>query len=97
MRYPMVKAYVLIKMSTGDVGEAARMIKRIKGVREVCVTFGPYDAVAELEGGCLNDIARTVACQIQPVPGVAQTLTCVAAHTELEGMSNQPEGLTRTE
>jgi hypothetical protein len=42
------------------------------------MTFGPYDAVAVIEGRDISAIGNLIASAIQPVPGVEQTLTCLA-------------------
>ena len=42
------------------------------------MTFGPYDAVAVVEAEDVNAIGRIMAGGIQPIPGVLETLTCLA-------------------
>jgi hypothetical protein len=42
------------------------------------MTFGPYDAVAVVEAVDIAEIGAITALEIQPVPGVEQTLTCLA-------------------
>jgi DNA-binding Lrp family transcriptional regulator len=72
-----MKAYVLISIRPGEIPEAVRQLRQVKGVTEVSATFGPYDAVAVIESTELKDIARLVAWDIQVVAGVAETLTCL--------------------
>jgi hypothetical protein len=59
-----MKAYVLINIRTGDVKEVVKNLRRVQGVVEANMTFGPYDAI--------------LATAIQPIPGVLETLTCLA-------------------
>lgn len=73
-----MKAFVLIKIRAGDVKDVVSSLRKIEAVKEAHMTFGPYDAVAVVEA---NDVARMgsiTATEIQPIPGVEQTLTCLA-------------------
>ena len=73
-----MKAYVLIKTRPGEVKEVVRQLRKTENVVEAHMTFGPYDAVAVLEASDLSGLGDLIASAIQPVPGVEQTLTCVA-------------------
>lgn len=73
-----MKAYVLISIRTGEVREVVRQLKKIEQVKEANMTFGPYDAVAIVELKDVNDLGRTLATVIQPIPGILETLTCLA-------------------
>jgi DNA-binding Lrp family transcriptional regulator len=73
-----MKAYVLIEIRTGEIREVVRQLGRIKGVVEAHMIFGPYDAVAEVEAGDVSGIGEIMASDIQPIPGVLETLTCLA-------------------
>ncbi len=42
------------------------------------MTFGPYDAVAEVETKDVTTLGAITASMIQPISGVEQTLTCLA-------------------
>ena len=44
-----MKAYILIDIRTGNVGEVVKNLRRVDGVLEANMTFGPYDAVAVME------------------------------------------------
>lgn len=74
-----MKAFVLIKIRAGDVNEAVRQLREIPGVTEAHMTFGPYDAVAIVDLPDLGSIGALIASTIQPISGVEQTLTCLAA------------------
>jgi DNA-binding Lrp family transcriptional regulator len=72
-----MKAYVLIKIRTGEILDAIRQLRAAKGVVAADMTFGPYDAIAIVEAKDLNSLGRAVATDIQPVVGVLDTLTCL--------------------
>ena len=74
-----MKAFVLIKIRTGDLKDVVRHLHKIEHVLEAHMTFGPYDAVAVIEVADISGLASLIASSIQPIPGVEQTLTCIAA------------------
>ncbi len=73
-----MKAYVLVKIHTGEIPEAVKMMRKKKNIVEASMTFGPYDAVATVEVKDLNDLGNVIAFEIQSIPGVLETLTCLA-------------------
>ncbi|MBE0682962.1 MAG: Lrp/AsnC ligand binding domain-containing protein [Anaerolineales bacterium] len=73
-----MKAYIMIKIRAGDVGGVIDHLRKIKGVVEAHMTFGPYDAVAVVEASDIANLGAVTALEIQPIPGVEQTLTCLA-------------------
>ena len=73
-----MKAYVLINIRTGDVKEVVKNLRRVQGVIEANMTFGPYDAVAVIETDDINGVGTILASEIQPIPGILETLTCLA-------------------
>lgn len=72
-----MKAYVLIKIRAGEVKEVVSNLRKLPTVKEAHMTFGPYDAVAEVETNDFAALGQVTALQIQPIPGVEQTLTCL--------------------
>lgn len=74
-----MKAFILIKIRAGEVSEVVRQLRVMQLVVEAHMTFGPYDAVAVVESPDLGAVGTLVASSIQPIPGVEQTLTCLAA------------------
>lgn len=74
-----MKAFVLIKIRAGEVGEVVKQLRGLPSITEAHMTFGPYDAVAIVESPDLSAIGSLIASTIQPIPGVEQTLTCLAA------------------
>ncbi|MCP4139702.1 MAG: Lrp/AsnC family transcriptional regulator [Chloroflexi bacterium] len=74
----MMKAYVLITSRTGEASAVVRQALRLDGVVEAHITFGPYDAVAVIEAENTKAVGHIVHNEIHPIPGVANTLTCLA-------------------
>jgi DNA-binding Lrp family transcriptional regulator len=74
----MMKAFVLIKVRAGDVKAVVGHLRKIEGVLEAHMTFGPYDAVAVVDAANIAKLGEITALEIQPIPGVEQTLTCLA-------------------
>lgn len=73
-----MKAYVMIKVRAGDVKDVVYQLRKIHEVIEAHMTFGPYDAVAVVETENIAKLGSITALEIQPIPGVEQTLTCLA-------------------
>lgn len=73
-----MKAFVLIKIRAGEVREVIRQLRKIDTVVEAHMTFGPYDAVAVIDAADLSAVGSLIALTIQPIPGIEQTLTCLA-------------------
>ena len=74
-----MKAYVLINVKMGRVREVVKNLQRSDKVIEATMTFGPYDAVAIVTFDTLDELGTLLSNVIQPIPGVLQTLTCLAA------------------
>ena len=73
-----MKAYVLINIRNGEGMAVVRQLRRIEGVTAANFTFGPYDAVAIVEAENTRKVGSIVHDDIQPIPGVLETLSCLA-------------------
>jgi DNA-binding Lrp family transcriptional regulator len=73
-----MKAFILIKIHAGEVRQVVGELKKAEGVIEAHMTFGPYDAIAIIEVKDINHLGRIVSNVIGPIPGVIDTLTCLA-------------------
>ena len=73
-----MKAYVLVNIRTGNVKEVVNHLRRVSAVVEANMTFGPYDAVAVIETDDINGVGAILANEIQPIPGILDTMTCLA-------------------
>ena len=72
-----MKAYVMIDVRPGSIPEVVDNLRRVEGVREANMTFGPYDVVSVIETEEVNAIGWMIAREIQPIPGILDTLTCL--------------------
>lgn len=73
-----MKAYILIKIRTGEVRQVVRQLRKLEAVESADMTFGLYDAVAVVQNGDINKLGALLASDIQPIPGILETLTCLA-------------------
>lgn len=73
-----MKAYILIKVRAGDLKDVVNHLRKVEGVIEANMTFGPYDAIAVVETADIAKLGKVTAVDIQPIPGIEQTLTCLA-------------------
>ncbi|MFN8597953.1 MAG: Lrp/AsnC ligand binding domain-containing protein [Anaerolineae bacterium] len=75
-----MKAYVLIHTQASETADVVNMLRRVKGVVSADVTFGPFDAVAQVEAVDLNTVGRIIVGEIRSLPGVIDTVTCLAVN-----------------
>jgi DNA-binding Lrp family transcriptional regulator len=73
-----MKAFVLIKVHAGQAPEVVENLRMVEGVIEAQMTLGPYDAIAVIEMADVARLGAVTARKIQPIPGIEQTLTCLA-------------------
>jgi DNA-binding Lrp family transcriptional regulator len=76
-----MKAYILINVRTGSIPEVVRNLRRLEYVKEAHMTFGPYDVVVTIEANDIVHLGDQIAIQIQPIPGILDTMTCLVADT----------------
>jgi len=73
-----MKAYILINVRNGQIMEVVKQLLTLPSVAEAHMTFGPYDVVTKVNVEDLNQMGYLIAEEIQPIPGVIETLTCLA-------------------
>lgn len=73
-----MKAFILIDIRTGEIPQVVHQLQQIESVTEAYITFGPYDAVAIVSADDISHLGRIMSSVIQPIPGVLDTLTCIA-------------------
>jgi DNA-binding Lrp family transcriptional regulator len=73
-----MKAYVLLDVHAGEERSVQQMLKKVPGVLKVETTFGPYDAIVQIEAPDLAGLGKLVYHTIRATPGVLDTLTCLA-------------------
>ena len=72
-----MRAYVLVHVRPGEEKQLTLALKGQPGVLRADVTFGPYDAIAEIEAPDLAGVGKIVYGTIRPQIGVIDTLTCL--------------------
>ena len=73
-----MKAYILINIQIGMTVEVLRNLKSLTPIQNAEMTFGDYDAIAVVQVEDLHALAKLVSTEIQSVPGITQTVTCMA-------------------
>ena len=73
----MVKGYLLIKLVPGLEANALSQIRSIRGIQDVNLVFGHWDAVAVAEAKTLFELAKIVTGEVRGVQGVQDTETLV--------------------
>ena len=92
-----MKAYVLVSSQTMETADVVEMMRKVKGVVSADVTFGPYDAVAIVEASDLNALGRIIVREIRTLPGVLDTITCLAVDPALDNsLRSCGHGLARS-
>ena len=76
----MVQAYILIQTEVGRAADVARAIAEISGVTLAEDVTGPYDVIARVEAGNVDELGKLVIARIQEVAGITRTLTCTVVH-----------------
>jgi len=73
-----MKAYILINVRPGHITEVIKLVRSLDVVVEAHMTFGPYDGIIKVEAEDLKQMGKLIAEDIQPIPGILETLTCIA-------------------
>lgn len=73
-----MKAYILINVRNGEITQVVKQLRSLTTIVEAHMTFGPYDVVTKVNVGDLKELGYLIAEEIQPIPGVLETLTCLA-------------------
>jgi DNA-binding Lrp family transcriptional regulator len=73
-----MKAYVLVNLRAMENADVVDMIRKVQGVTAADVTLGPYDAIAIVVAEDLNLLGRIIVREIRALPGVQDTITCLA-------------------
>ncbi len=71
------KAYVLIETVAGRNPEVVSALRQLPRVSRVDVVTGPYDIISIIEADSLTEVGAVVTTRMQPIPGVARTVTCL--------------------
>ena len=79
-----VKAFVLIEVDTSKNLNVLAALKGIEGVTTANIVTGPYDVIAVINRDKLEEIGSVIAEKIQPIPGVARVVSCLARNEAIK-------------
>lgn len=72
-----VGAYVFINVKSGNGMNAVEDIRKVNGVKQAHLVTGLHDVIAYIEAGDVNELGKVIVTQLQKVPGVDRTVTCL--------------------
>ena len=72
-----MKAFVLCKFDSGLEQKALAKIRGIKGISDVHMTFGHWDAILTAEADTVDKLSSLIVREIRAVQGVRDTETLV--------------------
>ena len=73
------RAFILIETQVGRAKQVALELRTFQGVMSADVVTGTFDIIALIEASDMSAMADLVTGQVQGIPGVLRTITCVAA------------------
>jgi DNA-binding Lrp family transcriptional regulator len=77
MEEGIMVAFVLCKLVAGLEQKAIGQIKNVKGVKDVYLTFGGWDAILVAESDTIDKLSALVLREIRGIHGVQSTETLV--------------------
>ena len=75
----VARAYILIETQVGKSRDVLAALQALSNVPSVDIITGEFDMIALVEAPDMMAMADLVTGQIQSIPGVTRTITCVAA------------------
>lgn len=73
----MLQAYVMLTTAAGTSRELLPKIREVEGVRRANIVAGEFDLVVDVEAESQQALLSLVSDEIQSLPGVGRTRTCV--------------------
>ena len=73
-------AFVLVKLAAGLEQKVLSQIRQIKGVKDVYLTFGGWDAILTSEADTIDKLSGLVVREVRAIPGVQSTETLVTTN-----------------
>ena len=71
------RAFVLVETAVGKTKAVVTSLKKMEDVTSVDTVTGPYDVIAIVEAGTLNDVGDIITSRIHTIDGIARTVTCL--------------------
>jgi len=75
----VARAYILIETQVGKSRDVIAALQALSNVSSVDIITGEFDMIALVEASDMVAMADLVTGLVQSTPGVARTITCVAA------------------
>ena len=75
----VARAYILIETQVGKSRDVIAALRALSNVSSVDIITGEFDMIALVEAPDMVAMADLVTGQVQSIPGVTRTITCVAA------------------
>ena len=75
-----MKAFVLCKLTAGLEQKAIAQVKTIKGVNDVFLTFGHWDAILTAEADTIDKLSGLIVREVRGIHGVQTTETLVTTN-----------------
>jgi DNA-binding Lrp family transcriptional regulator len=69
-----MKAIILVKFTSLEYRDSYLILKRLRSVTESYMVYGRFDAAVFIQADSLEEIRRIILSEIQPIPGVIETL-----------------------
>ena len=73
-------AFVLCKLNAGLEQKALGQIRQVKGVKDVYMTFGGWDAILTAEADTVDKLSNLVVREVRGIHGVQATETLVTTN-----------------
>ena len=72
----MIAGYVFIHTEVGAANDVAVALRGLSCVSAADSVAGPYDVIARLEAGTIDELGKQVLFRVQAIRGVLRTTTC---------------------
>lgn len=71
--------FVLLSFKEGDKNDVEMQLRKEKEVKEICQTFGPYDAIVTLKCQNNEELRSIIYYKIRKMSNIESTLTLVSS------------------
>lgn len=85
-----MKAIVLVKFTSLESKDSYLILRNLKSVTESYMVYGRFDAAVFIQADSLEDIRRIILSEIQPIPGVIETLPSLIVEDQVPSEQGLP-------
>ncbi len=75
----MERAIVLFHVQSGSETHVLQNIKKVEGVEEAHLSYGPYDIEAKLRADYMDDLKKLISNNLRKINGVRSTSSLILA------------------